>query len=83
MVSQSLAQILQLGKLILSQRFGRKEVESARVRIFQDRVQNRKVVAERFPGSGRSHNHDIFAAVYPLGRFRLMRIELRDTLLPR
>ena len=79
-VAQPAPQILQLGQLVLSQRFGGKDVKRAGVRILQHGIQNRKVVAERFARSRRSYDHRIVAAMHPLRRFRLMRVELLDAL---
>ena len=69
---------MQLGELILRERFGGEKVQRARVRIFQDRVQDRQVVAQRFSGS-RRRNHDNVAPL-PDG-FRghgLVAVQLRD-----
>jgi hypothetical protein len=44
---EPLAQIVQLGQLVLRERLGREEVERACVGIFEHRVQDRQVVAKR------------------------------------
>jgi hypothetical protein len=43
-----LRQGVQLGELILRECLGRKEIQRARRRILQDRVQHGSVIAERF-----------------------------------
>ena len=53
---------LELVKLILGQRLGRKQVHGSRIRIPQQPVQHRQVVAKRLAARGRSDNHDISPA---------------------
>ena len=56
-----LRQRVQLRELILRQRLGRKEIQRARRRILQDRVQHRRVVAERLARRRRRNRDDIAA----------------------
>ena len=58
---QRLAHRLQLGELILRERLGRKQIQRAARRILQDRVQDRRVVAERLARRGRRDDDDVAA----------------------
>ena len=73
-----LAQALQLGELILRQRLGRKEIQRAARRILQDRVQDRRVVAERLARRGRRDDHDVAAGERVVDGLGLVRVELLD-----
>ncbi len=75
-------QIVQFGELVLRQRLGREEVERPRIRIFQDRVQHRQVVAKRLARSRRRHHHEILPGARQFRRGRLMRIKLLDAFGP-
>ena len=69
---------MQLGELVLRERLGGEQVQRARVRIFEHRVQDRQVVAQRFPGRRRRNHHNV--APLPDG-FRghgLVAVQLRD-----
>ena len=79
-IAQPAPQVLQFGQLVLSQRFGGENVKRAGIGILQHGIQDGKVVAERFAGRRRGHNHRVVAAMHPLRRFRLMRVELLDAL---
>ncbi len=46
-IFQPRIQIMQFGKLILRQRFGGKKVQRPRIRLFENFVQYRQVVAQR------------------------------------
>ena len=48
-VVQPHCQVVQFGQLVLCQRLGGEEVERARVRVLEDCVQHRQVVAQRLP----------------------------------
>ena len=58
-IVEARGQVVQLGKLILRERFGGEQVQRARVRIFQHRVQDRQVVAQRFSGGRRRDHHHV------------------------
>ena len=73
-------QIVQLGQLVLGQCLGREQVQRPRVGVFQNCVQYRQVVAQRFAGSRRRHHHEILAPTRHLRRRSLVRIELLDFL---
>ena len=77
-----LGEHVKLGQLVLRQRLGRKEIQRPRRRILQDRVEDRGVVAERFPGSRRRNRDDVAPREHVLERFRLMRVELLDAARP-
>ncbi len=62
-IVETLIQIVEFGKLVLCKGFGGEQVERAGVGIFQDGVQDRQVVAERFSGSGGGDDDDIFSGV--------------------
>ncbi len=68
---------VQLGELVLRQRLRREQVESARVSVLQDPVEDRQVVAERLArGRGRDH-HDVLAPAHALERLALVAVEAR------
>ncbi len=73
-----LGQRVQLGELILRERLGRKQIQRARRRVLQDRVEDRRVVAERLARRGRRDRDDVPAGEHVLERFRLVRVELLD-----
>ena len=54
-----LGERVQFGELILRERFRRKEIQRARRRILEDRVEHRRVVAERLSRRGRRHRDDV------------------------
>ena len=73
-----LAHRLQLGELILRERLGRKQIQRAARRILEDRVEHRRVVAERLARRRRRDDDGMPAGQRVLDRFRLMRVELLD-----
>ena len=73
-----LAHRLQLGELILRERLGRKQIQRAARRILQDRIEHRRVVAERLARRGRRDHDDVPAGERVLDRLGLVRVELRD-----
>ncbi len=73
-----LAHRLQLRELILRQRLGRKQVERAARRILEDRVEHRRVVAERLARRRRRDDDRVATGQRVLDRFRLVRVELID-----
>ena len=79
-VVEARRQIVQLRKLVLRERLGGKQVESARVAILEDRIQHGQVVAESFAGGGGRHHHEVFPGVSEFGRGGLVRIQLLDAL---
>ena len=69
---------LELVELVLGQGFGREQIHSAGVGVFQKPVENRQVVAECLAaGRGRDH-HNILAAADQTYGFRLVAVELPD-----
>ena len=76
MFSQELHERLQLRELILGERLRWKQVQRAGRGILEDRVQYRRVVAERLAGCGRRDGDDVAAAKDVRKRFRLVRVEL-------
>ena len=75
---ERLAHRLQLGELILRERLGRKQIQRAARRVLQDRVQDRRVVAERLARRRRRDDDDVAAGERVLDRLGLMRVELLD-----
>jgi hypothetical protein len=70
-----LDQAVQLGLLVLGERLGREEVEGAGVRVFEDGVEDRQVVAEGLAaGGGRDHD-DVAASHRVLDCLGLVGIE--------
>ena len=63
-----LAHRLQLGELILRERLGRKQIQRAARRVLQDRVQDRRVVAERLARRRRRDHDDVAAGERVLDR---------------
>ena len=79
-IVEALREIVQLGELVLRERLGGEEVERARIGIFEDGVQDRQVVAERFAGCRGRDDHEVFSRARKFGCGGLMRIELVDSL---
>src|SRR5580704_10620661 len=79
-VVQSLVQVVKLCQLILRQSFGREKIERASVRILENRIQYRQVVAKRFSRSGWRDHHHVFAGVDSLGSDVLMCVKLSNSL---
>ncbi len=72
------SQLREAARLILRERLGRIEVESARTRVAGEHVQDREVEAERLPARG-SRRHDRVALRHDaLPRLRLVREESAD-----
>ena len=80
-VPDDLCQRVQFGELVLRERFGWEEIQRARRRVLQDRVQDRRVVAERFPRSRRRDGDDVAAGEHMGEGFALVRVELVDAAL--
>jgi hypothetical protein len=76
--SCDLRDLVQLGELILRERLGRKQIERARRRRRQNRLQDRRVVAERLARRGRRRGDDVAAGKRVADGLGLVRIELRD-----
>ena len=66
---------VQLGELVLGQGLGREKIESARVRLAKDRVEDGQVVAERLARRGRGHHHRVAAGAGGVVGRALMRVE--------
>ena len=77
-VIEPLGKVVQLGELVLGQCFGRKQVKSTCVGIFQHCIQHRKVVAECFARRRRGYHDYVPAAVYYFGGGSLVRIQFFD-----
>ena len=73
-----LAELVQLGELVLCQRFGRKQVERPRRGVLQDAAQHRGVVAQGLPRCRGCSDDDVAARQRVFEGSRLMRIELGD-----
>ena len=71
-----LAHRVELGELILRERFGGKQVQRATRRILQDRVKDRRVIAERLPGCRGRDDHDVTPRKGVIDCVRLVRVEL-------
>ncbi len=70
-VIQARGKVVKFGELILRQSLGGKKIEGARVRIFENGVENRQVVAKRLAGSGGSDHHEIFSGAGQLRQRQL------------
>ncbi len=75
-------QIMQLRKLVLRQRLGRKNIKRPSIRILKNRIQNRQVVTNSLPGSGRRNHHNVLPTPHRLSSRSLMRIKPRNPLRP-
>ncbi len=60
-IVEARGEVVKLGELILSERFGGEEIERAGVGIFEDGIEDGQVVAERFAGGGGRDDYQIFA----------------------
>ena len=78
LIVEARGEVVELGELILRERLGGEEVEGARVGVFKNGVEDREVVAERFPGGGGSDDDEVFSGAGEVGRGGLVRIELVD-----
>ena len=77
-IVETRGQIVQLGELVLRERFGGEEVQRARVQIFKNRVQDRQVVAQRLPGRRRRNHHNVAPLPDSFRGHGLVAIQLRD-----
>ena len=75
---QRLDETVQLAVLVLTERFGREEVERPAGVIVEDGLEHRHVVAERLPGRRCRHHDDIAAVQDRLNGRRLMGIRAAD-----
>jgi len=71
-------QPLELGELVLRQGLRREEIERARGGVFRDRIEDRKVVAERLPRGGRGDDDDVLPGMRRFQRGSLVGIERLD-----
>jgi hypothetical protein len=74
-------ELVQLGHLVLRQGLGREEIQRARRRILEDRIQHRQVVAERLARRRRRGDDDVLAIRDARERLGLMRVELCESAL--
>jgi len=72
-------QPLELGELVLGERFGREQVQGSRRGILRDRVEDRQVVAEGLARRGRCHHHDVLLLMRDVERRGLVRVERLHT----
>src|SRR4029077_2372888 len=79
-VIEPLVKVIEFRQLILRKSLGGEEIQRARVRSFEDGIQDRQVVAKSFSGSGWSDYHDILARVDGFGSDSLMRVQLANAL---
>jgi hypothetical protein len=70
--------ILHAGELILCERFRGIEVQRPRLRIAQQRVQDRQIVAESLSACRRGDDADVRAAQGGIHRRALVQIETRE-----
>ena len=69
---------VQLGQLVLGQRFGGKQIQGACFRIAEHRLEDGQVVAGGLAGGRRGDNHQVFAGQCETGRLRLMGVQPGD-----
>ena len=77
-----LAEALKLSQLVLRERLGRKEIQRAARWVLQNRVQHRRVVAERLARRGRRDDDDVPMRKRVVDRAGLVRVELLDPARP-
>ena len=77
-LTQITQQFAQRCELIVRQRLRRKKIQRSRLRIAQQGVEHRQVVAQRLARSRRGHHADVLAAQHTVDGGRLMRVELID-----
>ena len=77
-VVEARVEVVQFGELVLREGFGREKIDGAGVGIFEDRVQDRQVVAERFAGGRRRDDDDVFSGVDGFGGSGLVGVGLVD-----
>lgn len=70
----------ELTDLVLSERFGRKEVNRARFRVFGQRFERRNIITESLARSGGCHDNDVVAAADSVNGVGLMTVELMNAL---
>jgi hypothetical protein len=70
---------MQLGKLILRERLGWKQIQRAARGILEHGVENRSVVAKRLPGRRRCDDDDVAPRQRMSDRFGLVGVQLRDS----
>jgi hypothetical protein len=75
-VCERLAQALQFRKLVLSERLGREQIQCAARRVLKNRVEDRRVVAERLARRRRRDDDDVPAGERVIDRFGLVCVEL-------
>ena len=69
---------MQFRELILCERLGWEQIQRPTGRILENRVQHRRVVAERLPRRRRRDHDDVSAGEGVIQRLRLMDVQLRD-----
>ncbi len=69
---------VQFGQLVLRKRLGRKQVQRARRRVLEDRVDDRRVVAQRLPRRRRRDRDDVPAGKRVRDCVGLVRVKLVD-----
>ena len=77
-IAEQPAECLQLGELVLRERFGGEQIERAARWILKDGAQDGRVVAERLAGRGRRDHDDIAAGERVVDRLGLMSVKLSD-----
>ena len=68
-------QIVQFSELVLRQRFGGKQIQRAGIRVFDNCVQDRQVVAQRLTGSRRRDDDHILPGMHDFRRLGLVRVQ--------
>ena len=76
--AQRLDQAVQLGELVLGQGLGREQVQGARVRVLEDRVQDGQVVAERLARRGGSDHDRVASGARRVVGLALVRVRTLD-----
>ena len=69
---------IQFGNLIAGKRLRRKQVQCARRRILQNRIQHRRVIAKRFSGRSRRDHDEIALRNRGFNRHALVNVRLFD-----
>ena len=65
-------------ELVLGERLGGEEVERGRLRLGEQPLQHRHVVAEAFPARGPRHHHGVEPAAQRLDRLHLVGVKAGD-----
>ena len=76
--ADALRQLMELGQLILRQRFRRKEIQRSRRRVAQDAVENRRVVTEGLARRRRRDDDGVPAGERVVDGLGLVKVELVD-----